>query len=239
MTPSITQQQINIALGTFLQSILGLPDGQVIIGQTNRVSSPEGDYVVMWPLRRPRLATNVDTDADAKFTGSIADTTMTITAVDTGSMNIGATVFGVGVADDTVVQEQTSGSPPGGVGTYTVSVSQNVGTTTLSAGQTETMQSTEVVMQIDVHGPASTDNAQTIQQLFRDEYAVRQFAGTGVSPLYCDDPRQVPFITAASQFEDRWTLEAHLQIDPTVVVPQEYADAATVDLYDVDFPPQN
>lgn len=233
MTPSISQQQVDTALGTFLQSILGLPDGQVIIGQVNRTASPEGDYVVMWPLRRPRLATNFDGLADAKFTGSISGTVMTITAVAHGTVNIGATVFGVGVADNTTVQSQASGTP-GGIGTYNITVSQNVASTTLSAGQTATMQSTEVVMQLDVHGPSSADNAQTIQQLFRDGYATRQFKGTGVSPLYCEDPKQVPFITAASQYEDRWILEAHLQITPTIGVPQEYADEVKIERIPVD-----
>src|SRR5580704_4186013 len=111
MTPSITQEDIEIALGTFLQTILGLPDGQVIVGQVNRVAPPEGDYVVMWPLRRPRLGTNVDTPADAKFTGSIAGTTMTITDVAAGQMKAGATVFGVGVMANTVVSAQLTGTP--------------------------------------------------------------------------------------------------------------------------------
>jgi hypothetical protein len=234
MNPSITQDAVNTALGTFLQSILGLPDGQVIVGQVNRVASPEGDYVVMWPLRRPRLATNFDGLADAKFTGSIAGTLMTVTAVAHGAVKIGATVFGVGVADNTIIGSQASGTP-GGIGTYNVTVSQDVESRTLSTGQTATAQSTEVVMQIDVHGPASGDNAQTIQQLFRDGYSIRAFfKGTGVYPLYCDDPKQVPFITAASQFEDRWIIEAHLQITPIISVPQEYADEVKINRVPVD-----
>jgi hypothetical protein len=238
VTPSITQDQVDVALGNFLQSILGLPDGQVIVGQVNRVASPEGDYVVMWPLRRQRLATNVDTSADAKFTGSIADEVMTITEVFSGVMNVGATVFGVCVAANTVVDSQLTGDP-GGVGTYSVTPSQNLASTTLSAGQTNVKQATEFVMQCDVHGAASGDNAQTLATLFRDRYAVDQFAGTGISPLYADDPRQTPFVTAANQYEDRWTVDLHMQIDPVVSVSQEYADAATVTLYDVDAPPQN
>lgn len=234
MTPSITQDQVNTALGNFLTAIL--PAGvTVIVGQVNRVAEPEGDFVVMWPLRRPRLATNLDTSADAKFTGSIAGTVMTITEVITGVMNEGATVFGVNVADGTTVSAQTGGTP-GGVGTYTVAPSQAVSSTTLSAGATEIEQSTEVVMQIDVHGPASADNAQTISTLFRDEYAVEQLdqAAVAISPLYADDPRQMPFITAASQYEDRWTVDVHMQINPIVSVPTEFADSVDLTTVDVD-----
>lgn len=231
MTPSITQDDINVALGSFLTAVL--PAGvTIIIGQVNRVPSPEGDYCVYWPLRRPRLATNVDTSIDAKFTGSIAGTVMTITEVIAGPMNVGATVFGVGVAANTIVSEQTSG-PTGGAGTYTISPSQAVTSTTLSAGQTEIEQSTEVVMQVDVHGTAAGDNVQTISTAFRDAYGVSLFAGTGVTPLYAEDPRQLAFQPASVQFEDRWSIDLHMQADPTIAVPQQFADQANVTVIDV------
>lgn len=238
MTPSISQDAVNTALGNFLTSIL--PSGtKVIVGQVNRAASPEGDYTVMWALRRPRLGTNVDGQNDAVFTGSIApidaDTaTMTITAVDprfTGKILVGSTIFGVGVAANTIVTALGSGT--GGLGTYIVKPSQTVASKTLSAGAIAIDQSTEVVMQVDVHGPHSADNAQTISTLFRDQYAVDQFAGTGVSPLFAEQPRQLAFTTAASQYEDRWMVEVYMQIIPVISVPQEFAGAATVDVVDV------
>jgi hypothetical protein len=232
MTPSITETTITDALGNFLTAILSLPASNIIVGQVNRVASPEGDYCVMWPLRRPRLSTNVDTSADAKFTGSIAGTVMTITTVLTGEMNVGATVFGVGVAANTIVSEQLTGTP-GGAGTYTVGPSQTIGPITLSAGQTEIEQSTEVVYQIDVHGNSSGNNSQTIATLFRDAYGVSLFAGTGVTPLYCDEPRQMPFTTAADQFESRWMIDVHMQVDPVLSVPTQFADQANVTVVDV------
>lgn len=233
MTPSITQQDINVALGNFLTTILALPSGQVIVGQVNRVSEPEGDFAVMWPMNRPRLATNVDTPADAKATGSIADTIMTLTSVVRGTFVAGNQVFGVDVADNTVIIDQLTGTPPGGVGTYTISPSQTIASETLSAGTMSIAASTEIVMQVDVHGPNADNNAQTIQQLLRDQYGVDQFAGTGVSPLYADDPRQAPFVNAAKQYEERWIVDVHLQITPTISVPQEFADQLTVELFDV------
>jgi len=163
---------------------------------------------------------------------SIADTVMTITAVITGAMNVGAAVFGVGVAANTTVSAQLTG-PAGGAGTYTVGPSQTIGLITLSAGQTKIEQSTEVAYQIDVHGPASGDNVQTIATLFRDAYGVSLFAGTGVTPLYAEDPRQMPFTTAADQFEDRWTIDVHMQADPSIAVPTQFADQANVTVVDV------
>jgi hypothetical protein len=233
MTPSITQDAIDTALGNFLQTVLGLPNGQIVVGQANRVSSPEGDYCAYWPLRRPRLSTNVDTSADCKFTGSISGTVMTVSAIDIGTISAGAVLFGIGVTANTTVTGPVTVNPDG-TGTYQVSPSQTLASTALSAGQTVIEQSTEVVYQVDVHGPASGDNAQAISTAFRDEYGVRLFAGTGVTPLYCEDPRQLPFTTAADQFEDRWSIDVHMQADPSISVPQEYYDAATVTTINVD-----
>jgi hypothetical protein len=195
---SLTDSAVFTALRSFLLNILP-PPIEVIQAQDNRVPEPEApDFVTMTPLRRPRLATNVDTPADAKFTGSIAGTVMTITEVVSGVMNIGATVYGVGVASNTVVSEQTGGAP-GGIGTYTVVPSQTLSSTTLSAGRIDIEQSTEVVIQLDIHGPNSADNTQVISTLFRDQYAVTQFSGSGVTPLYADEPKQMPFINAEQQ----------------------------------------
>lgn len=234
MTPSITQDAINTALGNFLTAIL--PAGvEVVVGQVNRVASPEGDYVVMWPLRRPRLGTNVDTPVDSKFTASISGGVMTVSAVDAvlnGPIGIGSVIFGVNVASNTTVASLGSGT--GGVGTYNVTPSQTVGSETMSAGVIEVEQSTEVVMQVDVHGPSSGDNSQTISTLFRSGYAVERMAASGVTPLYAEDPRQTPFTTAASQYEERWTIDVHLQINPIISVPQEFADSATIEVVDVD-----
>jgi hypothetical protein len=228
---SLTESAVFTALGNFLTAIL--PSTVAIVqAQNNRVPEPSvPDFVTMTMLRRPRLGTNIDTTADAKFTGSIAGSVMTITNVGTGSLIVGSTIFGVGVANNTTVQSFGTGT--GGVGTYNVSPAQNVSATTLSAGALSIEQATEVVTQLDVHGPHSGDNAQIISTLFRDDYGVRQFAGTGVSPLYVDPPRQMPFFDAEQQYESRWIVDVHMQIDPVILVPQQYADAAVIGIVDV------
>lgn len=99
--------------------------------------------------------------------------------------------------------------------------------------------SIDFVVQLDVHGPDSGDNAQIISTLLRDEYGVTAFEGTGVTPLYTEDPRQLPFQNAEQQYEDRWVVEASLQVNEVVTVPQQYADALDVVLISVDatYPP--
>lgn len=64
-------------------------------------------------------------------TGSIAGTTLTISAVTTGVLGVGSIIDGTGVTVGTTVT--ALGTATGGVGTYTVSVSQNASSTTISA----------------------------------------------------------------------------------------------------------
>lgn len=69
----------------------------------------------------------------ASTTASIAGTTMTVTAVGAGTIYPGANIKGTGVTPGTVILSQLSGTT-GGVGTYQVSISQTVASTTITAG---------------------------------------------------------------------------------------------------------
>lgn len=78
--------------------------------------------------------------AGGVFTGSITGTTLTISAVSWGVLNWltpGLGLSGTGVTGGTLVTAQLSGTT-GGVGTYTVSISQTVGSTTLYGSTTDT-----------------------------------------------------------------------------------------------------
>lgn len=236
---SPTQSDTLAALRTFLTAVL--PAGTVVIqGQPNRVAEPAAaDFVVMTPIRRQRLATNIDGDADALFTGSITGPTMTITAVDHGVLAVGRTLSGTGVIAGTAITALGTGT--GGVGTYTVSPSQVAPSQAIAGGTIEALQPTEVVVQLDVHGPASADNAQIVSTLLRDNYAVQSFVDSGfdVVPLFADDPRQIPFVNENQAVENRWIIEAHLQVNSIVGIPQQYADVVEVEVINVDeaFPP--
>ena len=229
LTP-VNQSTIDTILRSFLLQIL--PAGTPVIkGQANRVAEPQApDFVIFTCMRRQRLATNVDEFADATFIGSIAGTSLTISDQLTGKIEIGAPVFGPGVAVGQTIVAQT------GPGAYTVSISQGIADVEMASGQTIVVQETEIVYQLDVHGPNSADNAQRISTLFRDEYAVDIFAALNedVSPLYADDPRQMPFLNAEQQIETRWIIEAHVQANQTVLIPQQYADSLEVNLVNVE-----
>jgi hypothetical protein len=104
------------------------------------------------------------------------------------------------------------------------------------SGITEYVQPTKLTVQVDVHGPNSDENVQLISTMFRDEYAVDQFglSGQDVTPLYCNDPHQVPFINGEQQFEFRWSVDMFLQVNPVITLPQQFATVVNVDLVSVD-----
>ena len=59
-----------------------------------------------------------------QFTGSISGTTLTVSAVASGNIAVGQTVYGPGIAAGTVITADGTGT--GGTGTYTVGLSQTV-----------------------------------------------------------------------------------------------------------------
>jgi len=69
-----------------------------------------------------RYTWRISNPASAVFNGSISGTTLTVTKVKSGTIGINQSVFGVGLSAETVITALGSGT--GGVGTYTVNVSQ-------------------------------------------------------------------------------------------------------------------
>lgn len=232
--PVPTQSQIQIALRAFLVGILP-PGTDVVEGLDNRVPEPSHvDFVVMTTIRRERIETNVDSRADVSFTASISGTVMTVTASILGLISVPNVLFGTGVTAGTMITSQTSG-PPGGPGNYTVNIAQTVVSEKMACGTQNDMQPTRVVIQLDVHGPNSADNAQTISTLMRDDFAEISFAASGydVQSLFADDPKQVPFLNAEQAYETRYIVEAMLQANQVIAPPQDYADQLHVTMEEV------
>lgn len=68
---------------------------------------------------------------NAVVTGSISGTTLTVTAVASGTLSIGVVLSGTGVTSGTTITALGTGT--GGTGTYTVSASQTVSSRTITA----------------------------------------------------------------------------------------------------------
>jgi len=111
---------------SYNSSIIGFLNTSVgIVGITDNgvnVYIVDGAYRYTWRISTP---------ATAVFRGSISGTTLTVTSVSSGTIGVGQQVFGIGVSNETVITALGSGS--GGVGTYTVNISQTVGAEALSS----------------------------------------------------------------------------------------------------------
>lgn len=73
---------------------------------------------------------SVTASVGSVFTGSIATTTLTVSAVTQGIIRVGDVLSGTGVTALTTITALGTGS--GGTGTYTVSISQTAGSTTIT-----------------------------------------------------------------------------------------------------------
>lgn len=238
MTIAVTPSESDIlkALGDFL--VASLPAGTgVFQGYDNRVPEPAAaNFVVMLPIMRQRLETNIDSYFDVSFVGSISGTTLTVTHVDFGTILLGAQLFGVNVVAGTIIAALGSGT--GGVGTYTLSANNGTLTpATLATGAESILQPINLTVQCDVHGPASADNAQRATTLFRDLWAADFFAAISadIAPLYADDPRLIPFLNDSQQVENRWVASFSIQANQSVInLPTQFADELEVTLINVE-----
>jgi hypothetical protein len=71
-----------------------------------------------------RYTWRISSPSAAVFTGSTSGTTLTVTAITNGTIAINQALFGVNIAQETVITALGTGT--GGVGTYTINVSQTV-----------------------------------------------------------------------------------------------------------------
>lgn len=97
-------------------------------------NQPDGSTTTAYPLLydTTQFSKNVVVeDRTAVFTASIATTTMTVTAITSGPIYPGMTITGTGVTAGTRIVSQLTGTD-GSTGTYQVSISQTVASTTIT-----------------------------------------------------------------------------------------------------------
>lgn len=225
------------AVRSFLLAIL--PAGvEVFQAQQSRLPEPTAhSFVVLTPIMRERLSTNVDVYADVSFSGSVSGNILTVTAVQFGAIAVGAPLFGAGVAAGSIISALGTGT--GGVGTYTLSAAQTGVTGPLAAGVRSVTQSTRITVQSDIHSAdvaTAANMAQTVSTLFRDEFAVDALSASNanISPLFASDPHQVPFLNSEQQYESRWIVDLVMDANMAIDVPQDFASAVTVNFISAD-----
>lgn len=97
---------------------------------------------------------------------------------------------------------------------------------------------TELRMQLDFYGAAAAEWAEAASTLLRDPIGCTSLAPV-CQPLYADMASQSPLITGEHQYLNRYTLDAYIQWNPLVTLPQQFADTLSVLLVNVDerYPP--
>ena len=90
----------------------------------------------------------------------------------------------------------------------------------------------QLTFQVDVHGPNSADNTMLISTYFKSDYGIQLFKSSNayVEPLYCSDPRQIPFINSEQQVETRWSIDVIMDSIPSaqIVVTDYFAGELAV-----------
>ena len=114
-----------IAVGQLLTGA-GIPSSTTVVGFGTGIGAA-GTYTI-----------SAAATTGAVVTGSISTTTLTVSAVTSGVLGAGQIISGSGVTANTTILGQLSGST-GGIGTYTVSISQTASSTTITASATETI----------------------------------------------------------------------------------------------------
>lgn len=106
---------------SFAVAIGGYPNGAVL---------QSGDGTGFWRSTVDNNTTDPDAST-ASFTGSISGTTLTVTAVASGTVTVGQVLSGTGITSGTLITALGTGT--GGNGTYTVQTSQTASSTTITA----------------------------------------------------------------------------------------------------------
>lgn len=100
---------------------------------------------------------------------------------------------------------------------------------TPSNAQNSVMSPKRIDVQVDFFGPSACDQIAAVKGVYRTAYCASQFPA-GIAPLFCSDERQTSLTNAEQQYEDRWTITASLQYNPSVYLPQQFASALKVNI---------
>lgn len=104
-------------------------------------------------------------------------------------------------------------------------------------GKMQARKGAQARVQIDFYGPEAQEYAEMVSTLLRDEYGCNAFAAINpeIQPLHADEAKNMPIVNGESQYEQRFMVEALLQINPVTTVPQDFAEElATEEFINVD-----
>ncbi|MGS1010124.1 phage neck terminator protein [Achromobacter anxifer] len=104
-----------------------------------------------------------------------------------------------------------------------------------AAGRQSMTQPTRWSARVDGYGTRAQDLALTLSIALRSQYACEFLGNLGrAQPLYAGELKQLPFESGESQTFERWSFDAVLQFNPSISVPQQFADHLRVGLIEAD-----
>jgi len=161
---AVCGQDVYVLNSTFTPTIIGTVNSSTgIVGITDNGINTyivDGSYRYTWRISNPSAA---------QFIGSVATTVLTVTSMSSGTLAVGQQLFGIGVTPQTVITALGTGT--GGVGTYTINLSQTVTSQTLNTA------ATAAIITGSVSGTVLTVTAVTSGTLFPGQ----TIQGTGVT----------------------------------------------------------
>lgn len=149
---------VYVLTSNFTPTLVGqLNTSSGIVGITDNgqnVYIVDGTYRYTWRISNP---------ASAIFRGSISGTTLTVSLMQSGTIAIGQSLFGLGIGNEVVITALGTGS--GGVGTYTINTSLTIATEQMnSAAVASTLTASISGTTLTVTATSGTIyNGQTIQ----------------------------------------------------------------------------
>jgi hypothetical protein len=143
LTPTLIGQ-LNTSAG-----IVGITDNGL------NVYIVDGAYRYTWRISNP---------VSANFTGSVSGTTLTVTQMKSGTIAVGQQLFGPSVTSETVITALGTGA--GGIGTYTINLSQTIASTELNSAATAAIFTASIsgnVMSVTAVASGTLYPGQTVQ----------------------------------------------------------------------------
>ena len=179
--------QLNTSTG-----IVGITDNGV------NVYIVDGAYRYTWKISTPSAAV---------FTGSISGTTLTVTSMTSGSIAAGQALFGVGISQATVITALDTGT--GGVGTYTINISQTVaseGMNSATVGAVFTGSISTTVLTVTSVASGSLSVGQTIQGSGVTSGTIITALDTGTGATGDYDINRTQTVSSSTLYALNWTV---------------------------------
>jgi hypothetical protein len=143
----------------------------------------------------------------AVFTGSTSGTTLTVTAVKSGTLAVGQHFFAVGALQETVITALGSGS--GGTGTYTLGLSQTIASSqmyTSSAGAIVTASMSGTTMTVTAVSSGTLYVGQTIQGAGITAQTIITALGTGTGGAGTYTINNSQTVSSETMYALNWTV---------------------------------